>query len=671
MQSWMVCVLGVGSGYGPDLSVGWLAGLDVVGFGVLTGVVALVLGALFSQRPSWWLGWSISGLGALGLSALGMLCGASVGAERGGDQLGQATGLFRLDALSGFFLLLVAGVGGAATVYARQYWSEERHPVSARVGRVWWNVFLASVATVLIAAHGVVFLVGWELFAVSGYFLITLNRASAAVRSSGWLYLAASHAGSLCLFGLFAAVAARTGSWALGPWTDRPELAPLFWVALLGFGLKAGLFPLHVWLPSAHANAPSYVSAMLSGVALKLGIYGLMRFGSWLPTPAGAGWVVAGLGALSAVLGVAFALGQHDLKRLLAYHSVENIGIILLGLGFGMIAADLGEPSWGKWAFTGGLLHVWNHGLFKALLFLGAGSVLHATGTREMSRLGGLWSRLPWSASCFALGAMAISGLPPLNGFVSEWLVYMGLFEAAANGSVAAGAIVAAMVLGVTGAMALACFVKVCGVVFLGVPRTEAAARAHECGGWMRGAMLALAGACVVIGLGGAGIWPALARVAAVWHSGWRVEPVPASLITLTILHAGLVGTGVMAVLGLARRLRRVGARRGVTWDCGYAIPSPRMQYTAASFARMLTDWFDWVLRPYHRMVRPEGLFPSRACWSVHTPETVLEMVLEPVGRSFLWVSTQVRRLQHGRVQAYVLYVLLGVVGLVMLALWE
>ena len=185
---------------------------------------------------------------------------------------------------------------------------------------------------------------------------------------------------------------------------DRADLAPLFWLALFGFGLKAGLFPLHIWLPSAHANAPSHVSAMLSGVTIKIGIYGLVRFSGWLPLPAGAGWAVAALGVVSAVLGVAFALGQHDLKRLLAYHSVENIGIILIGLGFAMVAAGQGNAAWGRLALAGGLLHVWNHGLFKALLFLGAGSVLHATGTREMSRLGGLWRAMPWTAGLVRAG---------------------------------------------------------------------------------------------------------------------------------------------------------------------------------------------------------------------------------------------------------------------------
>ncbi len=646
--------------------------MNVMVAGLALGGLGLLGGALAARHPRGWLAATLTGQGALGLTALAVLGGGGSWADPGAGAWSSPCGHLRLDVLSAFFLLLVAGVGGAATVYAREYWSEREHPVSAVAGRVWWNLFLAAMGLVLLAAHGIVFLVGWELFALSGYFLITLNRTPRAVRSAGWLYLAASHAGTLCLFGFFAALAARTGSWALGPLHDRPELAPLFWLALLGFGLKAGLFPLHVWLPSAHANAPSHVSAMLSGVALKMGIYGLVRFSGWLPTPPAAGWVVAGLGGVSAVLGVAFALGQHDLKRLLAYHSVENIGIILMGLGFGLLAAAHGPAGWGPLALAGGLLHVWNHGLFKALLFLGAGSVLHATGTREMSRLGGLWTRMPWTTALFALGAAAISGLPPLNGFVSEWLVYLGLFDAAAaRGPAAALAIPTAILLAITGALALACFVKVCGVVFLGAARTPAAERAHECGPAMRGAMLALAAACVAIGLGAAGLWPVLARVVAAWNPAWPPGETPASLKALTAAHVVVALAAVAAAAGLARKLRRAGVRRAVTWDCGYAAPSPRMQYTAASFAGILTEWFAWILHPHRHEEKPEGVLPRRARWSVHTPETVLEEVIEPVGRGFLWAAAQVRKLQHGRVQAYVLYLLLGVAALAVLALWS
>ena len=255
---------------------------------------------------------------------------------------------------------------------------------------------------------------------------------------------------------------------------EHASLAPLFWLALAGFGIKAGFFPLHIWLPSAHANAPSHVSAILSGVAIKMGVYGIVRFSGWLPVPAGAGWVVIGLGAASALLGIAFALAQNDFKRLLAYCSVENIGIILIGLGGALLARSHGDAAWGRLALAGALLHVWNHGAFKALLFFGAGSVLHATGTREMSRLGGLWRSMPWTAGMFALGSVAVSGLPPLNGFVSEWLIYLGLFDAAAGKQPSAWvAMPAAIMLAMSGALALAAFAKAGAMMFLGAARTQ------------------------------------------------------------------------------------------------------------------------------------------------------------------------------------------------------
>jgi hydrogenase-4 component B len=438
---------------------------------------------------------------------------------------------------------------------------------------------------------------------------------------------------------------------------DRAALAPLFWLALLGFGLKAGVFPLHIWLPTAHANAPSHVSAILSGVTIKISIYGLLRFSGWLPVPAGASWVVVILGVASAVLGVAFALGQHDLKRLLAYHSVENIGIILIGVGFACLGAEHGDAPWGRVALAGGLLHVWNHGLFKALLFFGAGSVLHATGTREMSRLGGLWRAMPWTAGFFALGAAAISGLPPLNGFVSEWLVYLGLFDAAiAHGPSAWVAIPTAVLLGVTGALALACFVKVCGVVFLGAPRSAAAAHAHESGRPMRGAMLVLAAACVAIGLAPVLFWPAIARAAGTWRPAWVGQDVPVPLSSLGPIHVALAVAGAWGAWWLWRRARRGGLARAPTWDCGYAAPTARMQYTAGSFASLITEWFAFALRPERHERRPEGTFPPGASRSDHTPETVLERIVEPVGGLVMRVSRVVRRLQHGRVQLYVLY---------------
>jgi hydrogenase-4 component B len=636
---------------------------------LLVAAIATVAGLASSWRaPRLWL--------AANLTAAVATLGAAIVVLAGGGTWDWSSDFFvggepvhlLLDAVSAFFLALLAVLGGAGGAYAREYWSDAAHPCSAPSGRAWWSAMVAFMGLVLLAANGLHFLIVWELFAVSGYFLITRERHRPEVRNAGWLYLAASHVGTLCLFGFFTALAARTGSWELLPMRERAELAPLFWLALAGFGLKAGVFPLHIWLPSAHANAPSHVSAILSGVAIKMGIYGLVRFSGWLPVPEAAAWTVATLGVVSAVLGVAFALGQHDLKRLLAYHSVENIGIILIGLGFALVAAAHGNPAWAQLAFAGGLLHVWNHGLFKGLLFLGAGSVLHATGTREMSKLGGLWRAMPWTAGCFTLGAAAISGLPPLNGFVSEWLVYLGLFDAVGSrSSVAWMAVPAVVLLAMTGALALACFAKVCGVVFLGLPRTEAATRAHECGWLMRVPMLVLAAACVAIGLSPVLFWPALARAVADWEPAWAEMPVPASLATLGVCNVTFAVLGLLAAVLLWKRVRRNGLSRAGTWDCGYAAPTARMQYTAGAFAGIITGWFAWILRPERHAKLPEGNFPTRASFSEHTPETVLEKIVEPIGRVVMEASTLVRRLQHGRLQAYILYLVLGLAALAIL----
>ena len=636
--------------------------LPLAGLAILASVPAA------RWAPRVWLGAVLVGaVAALGAS-IAVLTGAGTCGWRSALSIGGEPVHLRFDAISALFLALLSVLGGAGAAYSTGYWSDLAHPRSAYAGRFWWSWLLLCMGFVLLCANGLHFLIAWELFAVGGYALITLDRQGREIRAAGRLYLVASHTGTLALFAFFASLAAGTGTWEIEAIRGRTDLAPLFWLALFGFGLKAGLFPLHIWLPSAHANAPSHVSAIMSGVAIKMGIYGLVRFSGYLPSPPGAAWTVATLGVVSAVLGVAFALGQHDLKRLLAYHSVENIGIILIGLGFAMAAVDGGSAAWGWLALAGGLLHIWNHGLFKALLFFGAGSVLHATGTREMSRLGGLWRSMPWTAGLFALGAVAISGLPPLNGFVSEWLVFLGLFDATlARGAVGWGSIPAAILLGMTGALALACFVKVCGVVFLGAPRSAAAARAHEGTASMRGAMLLLAGGCVAIGLGPVLLWPAIARVITAWHPPWEVAVPPAPLRSLSLAHCALAGLAIAAVFALVHQSRREGVRRALTWDCGYARPDARMQYTAGSFAAIITDWFRGTLRPERHRTLPDVPFPEMATVAEHTPETVLEHVIEPVARLVLRGSAAVRRLQHGRVQTYVFYVVVGLAGLAVL----
>jgi hydrogenase-4 component B len=339
-----------------------------------------------------------------------------------------------LDALSGFFLIPIFMMGGLGAVYGLGYWPQREHPEDGRKLRLFWGLLTAGMALLVISRHAMAFLFGWEVMALSAFVLIAVEDQKEECRRASWIYLISTHIGTMTLFALFALWRWATGSYDLKPVAAEAiglgAMNVLFILTLIGFGVKAGIMPLHFWLPEAHANAPSHVSAMLSGVVLKMGIYGLVRFLSLLPDPPHFwGGTILLLGAVSGLLGVVFAIGQHDLKRLLAYHSVENIGIILMGLGLALLGVSAGKPVWIVLGLAGCLLHVWNHFLFKSLLFLGAGSVLHNTHTRQIDHLGGLAKSMPWTAAMFLVGAVAICGLPPLNGFVSELFIYLGLLE--------------------------------------------------------------------------------------------------------------------------------------------------------------------------------------------------------------------------------------------------
>lgn len=646
------------------MSMGWLVSLGV-----------LLCGAAIPaawHRPRVWLGLHLSGSALAFVAALTSCLDPGGWEWRGSFLIGGEAPHARLDGVSGCFLVLVAVIGALGSVYAQEYWSDREHPDSAGRGRAWWSALVVCLMLVLICSNGLHFLIAWEGFALSAYFLVTLDRDRVESRLAGWLYLVSSHAGTLALFAFFALVAARTGSWDLEPWRERGELAPLFWIALLGFGVKAGLFPLHIWLPSAHASAPSHVSAIMSGVAIKMGLYGIVRFGGWLPLPPGAGWAVVTLGAVSAVVGAAFAFAQDDLKRLLAYCSVENVGVILVGVGVAMLGRGSEGSAWGYLALVGALLHVWNHGLAKSLLFFSAGSVLHATRTREISRLGGLWRVMPWTAGLFALGAVAMAALPPLNGFVSEWLIYLGLLESTVtHKELAKMTIPAVIALGITGALALAGFVKAAGVVFLGAPRSRRAAEAHECGGPMRVSMVLLAAACVGIGLFPVLAWWVVARACRVWNPSWASIDTPSSILVLGGCHVAVIVLATVALRMLWIRIRRQGRRPALTWDCGFAAPSARMQYTGGSFAGILVGWLRRPMRARLHLRRPRGLFPEAAFRLERVPETVLEDVLGPVAEWVMAASGWMRRRQHGRLPDYILYLVAGLVAVGLLVLLQ
>jgi hydrogenase-4 component B len=570
-------------------------------------------------------------------------------------------------------------VPALGSIYGLGYWKQAEHPHNGQRLRLFYGLATAALAGITIAANSILFLVVWEIMALSAFFLITTEDEDPAVREVGWVYLVTTHTATLFLFALFAVMRSVTGSFAL---TALPDTAvvpgaatAIFLLAVIGFGFKAGIMPLHMWLPGAHAMAPSHVSALMSGVLIKIGIYGLVRIGSLLPhPPVWWGGLLLAAGTISGVLGVVFALGQHDLKRLLAYHSIENIGIIVMGLGLAMVGRSLGRADYVVLGLAGALLHVWNHGLFKSLLFLSAGAVIHATHTREMDHLGGLARAMPRTALCFAAGAVAICGLPPLNGFVSELLIYLGLFRSLGigGGTAWAGAAFAAPALALIGALAVACFVKAFGTVFLGAARSEHARHAHEAASNMTGPMLALVGCCLFIGLAPLLVAPVLEQGVHAWAPELAADgPALATLAPLgwvSVAGLVLIGLFVLGSVGLAERVRACGAAPAGTWDCGYAAPGPTMQYTSSSFAQMLVGFFAWVLRP--RVLAPgeQPLFSGATRFRSHVPELVLDGVLRPSFRFGAKITSSFRFLQAGSIHAYLVYI---VVFLILLLLWR
>ncbi len=586
----------------------------------------------------------------------------------------------RLDGVASFFVFQVFLIGALGAIYQLGYCASAKARASVARLRVFYGLTVAGMGAVTIANNLVAFLMAWEVMALAAFMALTHEDERAEVKKSGMVYLVATRLGSLALLVMVALLLTVTQSTRF-PVASLSAHTPVglavFLLGLVGFGLKAGLMPLHVWLPGAHANAPSHVSALMSGVLIKMGIYGLIRLGAaYRDLPVSAGIAVFWLGALSAVLGVIFAIAQHDLKRLLAYHSVENIGIILMGLGLALVGRASGRPELLVLGLSGALLHTVNHGLFKALLFLGAGSVILSGKTREIDRMGGLAKRMPVTMLTFLIGAAAIAGLPPLNGFVSEFLIYLGMLRGGASmsGNAALLVILGVPTLALVGALAVACFTKVVGVVFLGEPRTEQARDARECPATMWWPMVGLALSCVVIGLGPRWLSGPLHRAcldfglsstALAEASLPRLVPFKSLAAVNGLLIVG-IGLGLGVIGWLAPRARR---KAVPTWDCGYAAVTPRMQYTASSFAEMLVRFFASVLRPQRKEPDLAPVFLGATRFSTHVPEVVLDLMVLPVLRQLTRARSWFLWLQTGSVQLYVLFVLAALV--VMLAIWR
>ena len=621
---------------------------------------------------------AVAGSGIGVAAAIGVLIrGGPEGLTAGWGMLGAGLRI-EIDIVSAFFLLPVFGLSALTGLYGRSYLADREGAAAT-----WFhlNTLTAAMALVIVARDGLLFLLAWEIMALSPFFLVIFDDRREAVRHAAWIYLAATHLGTAFLLVMFVWLGGLAGSSGFAGYTDvlhgRPAVSSaIFVLALIGFGSKAGIVPAHVWLPEAHPAAPSHASALMSGAMIKVGIYGLVRVLMLTGAPqAWWGWALIAAGVSSGILGVLYALAQHDLKRLLAYHSVENIGIILIGIGVGVVGLAYGITALTVLGFAAGLLHVLNHAIFKGLLFLGAGAVQHATHTVELEELGGLIKRMPWTGACFLIGAAAIVGLPPLNGFVSEFLLvyagYLGLLQP--NAGIASAGLVALVAMGLISGLAAACFAKAFGVVFLGSPRSAEAAEAHEVAPPMLVSMLALTALCIAIGFAGPLVVPAMAEVVAA-ASRLPAAQVGASLAPISA--ALTAATGVFAVFGLlaalawivrGRRLAIAGVRRAPVWGCGFQHPTARMQYTASSFAQPLVTQFRLFVANREALVPPSGYFPAAASYASDSGDPFLRLLFAP---TFRWFARVVRRLnvvQHGRIHVYVLYV---AVTLVALLIW-
>ena len=654
---------------------------------VLLGLIVLIGGGLVAlalgRRPTAAI---VIGAGSAIAGCLVGLAGIAVYALGGDASLAlpwntPLGGSFSVavDGLSAFFLAVIFGLSAVSALYGAEYLAPWRGKKDLGASWLYFNVLVASMALVCLARNGLLFLLAWETMSLASYFLVTFEDERPEVRRAGWIYLVATHLGTSFLLVMFLLMAGEGGSLDFDQFVRGgagPLASVLFVLAVLGFGTKAGFMPLHIWLPEAHPAAPSHVSALMSGVMIKTGIYGLVRIVALIgPPEPWWGWLLIGIGAASGVLGVLLAIAQHDLKRLLAYHSVENIGIIALGLGVGLLGWSMDQPVVAVLGLAGGLLHVANHAMFKGLLFFGAGAVRHATGTLEIDHLGGLQKKMPWTAATFLVASVAICGLPPLNGFVSEFLVYLGAYRSAVaavpEAAVPAVAVIAALAL--IGGLAAACFAKAFGIVFLGEARSDHAAHAHEVGWPMRLAMLILAAGCVGVGLAGPLLLGAMGPAVSV-VTGWPAERISDGLSggTAPLLYVTVAAAAFFMLVGGLALLRRWllagrSVETGVTWDCGYVKPTARMQYTASSFAQPIVRMFRFVLAPRRKFVPPQGLLPRSTEFATQTPDFFSENVWGPGFASVSGLLSRVRGLQHGRVQIYVLYIVLT---LLVLLVW-
>jgi len=587
----------------------------------------------------------------------------------------------RLDALSGFFFGIVGVLVLAISLYAPGYLREFTHPGHKQplsVLGLFTGLFILGMLLVLLADDAFVFMVSWELMSVSSYFLVAYQHQHAANRRAAFLYLLMAHVGALAILLGFGVLAGFGGGYTFEAMRAANLSATwasiAFALAFFGFGMKAGIVPLHAWLPEAHPVAPSHISALMSGVMLKVAIYGFLRFVYYLLGNLYWPWglVLLALGTVTALSGVLYAMTQNDLKRLLAYSSIENVGIIFMGLGLSMIFLGTGHEVLGTLGLVAALYHTLNHAIFKGLLFLGAGAVLYRTHERDLDHMGGLIHRMPWTAAFFLVGCIAISALPPFNGFVSEWLTLQAALQAPQleNGVLRALIPVTAALLALAAALAAACFVKAYGVAFLGRPRSRHVTHAREVSVGMLAAMGLLAGLCLLLGVLPTTVIEALGPVTqllvgqtlpSATARGWLwltpVAPEVASYSAPLVLVA-IVITFVIGRLLLRRKAKP--ARRAAPWDCGFGPLNARMQYTSSAFSQPIRRVFApaWKIEEPIEVRREPG--PLGRAHSLrhqlHVHDWSWLKGYLPIGRLVLGAARRIGHIQTGNIHTYLLY---------------
>ncbi|MGA2960514.1 MAG: proton-conducting transporter membrane subunit [Candidatus Korobacteraceae bacterium] len=579
--------------------------------------------------------------------------------------------LLAIDRLSAYFLLLICVVGAPVVLFSTAY--VERHYKGPRRHWLWalLSLFLLSMVVVVTAATAFAFLFAWELMTLFSAALVLIDGDDGERRRNIFIYLLMMHAGAAAVVGAFLVFLPHSTGLDFASLRAAAMVLPagartaIFLLGFIGFGTKAGIVPLHLWLPKAHPIAPSPVSALMSGVMLKTAVYGFVRlvFDLLGPGPVWWGYLVLVAGAVSGLLGVLYAISEHDLKRLLAYHSVENIGIIYLGLGAAMVFVAQHAPAWAMLALMGALLHSLNHALFKSLLFLGAGAIADATHTLDLEELGGLFQRMRVTGTVFLVACCSIVGLPLFNGFVSEWLTFRS-FVAGANLAEVAPAIVLPLMAGVLaliGGLAAACFAKVYGVAFLGRPRSLEAAHACEVPWAMQTGMAVLAAACVVIGIAPGIVLRPLGGVVEQLIPGAAL-PEAALTVTRMIPWVAAVVVGVVLVVRLLPRISRVTP----TWACGLPGLDSRMQYTSTAFSKPLRKVFSQVYKPDRTVeILPvdQPCFPKSIAYRSVRTTSFERSLYRPALDAIVAAANRLRRLQTGNIQVYLLYMFLALIA--------